>query len=112
MCTDSLEECTTSILKVHQVKQAELCLLLACLAYFSSLKMEAICSSEMSINFYRLHGVASKKIVPSITSYFKESSCHMRTDRHGEANRYILATFYCEYGKKVKLYIKYGEEST
>jgi hypothetical protein len=36
----------------HTLYPAPLCLLSACLAYSSTLKMEEVCSSETSVNFY------------------------------------------------------------
>jgi hypothetical protein len=45
-----------------------------CSAYFSNLKMEAICSSEASLTFNGLCGVISQKIVLFITTAVRTSN--------------------------------------
>jgi hypothetical protein len=42
--------------------------LVSCLAYYSTPKMETICSSETSVDSNGLHGVISQKMVLSITT--------------------------------------------
>jgi hypothetical protein len=67
--TDVSEECTSSTFRVDELTKQpaslKLCLpLMCCLAYSAILKMEAVRSSETSVNFYRATRVISLKIVP------------------------------------------------
>jgi hypothetical protein len=52
--------------------------LVSCSAYFSSLKMEAICSSKRRLTFNGLHGVISQKIVLFMNRY--------RSHKYGATN--------------------------
>jgi hypothetical protein len=54
-------------------------MLVSCLAYFSTLKIEATCSSKTSINFSALRGVIFEKMKLFITSAARTS--HPTNDR-------------------------------
>jgi hypothetical protein len=49
-------------------------ILVSCLDYYSTLKMEAKCSSETSFHFNGLHGVTSQKIELFTTTVVRTSN--------------------------------------
>jgi hypothetical protein len=95
-------------------KPSKLCLppafmLVSCLAYSSTLKLDVTCSSEFQLTFNRLHGVISQKLELFITTAVITSDatrCYAPEDstlhNHRHENLHIL---HCVISQKIELFI-------
>jgi hypothetical protein len=111
--TDVLEQCTAFIIRVDNRPKQEngtnqmastATLVASCLAYSLTLKMEAVCSSDTLVHFYRTtkhyipeDGTTVLKLLHTNIKIYSPVLNYLHADSHDKLSMPSFALFHCEH---------------